>query len=528
MHILFTFPAPKGHVPLILATSWGQSALEEKIRRCQNGSLSCHTSCSPLQRPPLPWSPRPPSVGPARGGTRASGSRSVNRGPSPAAPPERQRQGGRPSPLVTSQNLPAAGGRAPSPAHLSAQDAVHHDDDEALQRVEDGEEDLEEGRPAVGDGEHGRHPGQRQQRQHHAGAPQRSPGDRAAGGAIRAALGPAACPPPREGTPRLAPGLSPPPSLSLGPPSPGWACRPGLPPLPWAWPLGHPLLPSSPPPLLAAGFCQQQPQPQGPQGLGGLSRVAPRGGAQGGRSHWKWGSGRGKFLFPGPSGHQPADTQCQNCKMARGRALTRRLSSARREEGAGDQRTPGGEVRRGSVSGGERRQTGPGGRNGAHRQTEDRQTGTETPGFLLLANPALPTPGEELPQLRRLRPFLQGALWEPPAAGVPLQPGPSLHPHRLQASLLSAQEGRRASQGAVVGTESASRMPAPCPHSTRRATRPENHSPELCPWVGDGPRGARASGRLPPTPATGHPGQKEAQKQNGGGGVGYQGRRWGH
>lgn len=252
------------------------------------------------------------------------------------------------------------------------------------------------------------------------------------------------------------------------------------------------------------------------------------GGAQGGRSHWKWGSGRGKFLFPGPSGHQPADTQCQNCKMARGRALTRRLSSARREEGAGDQRTPGGEVRRGSVSGGERRQTGPGGRNGAHRQTEDRQTGTETPGFLLLANPALPTPGEELPQLRRLRPFLQGALWEPPAAGVPLQPGPSLHPHRLQASLLSAQEGRRASQGAVVGTESASRMPAPCPHSTRRATRPENHSPELCPWVGDGPRGARASGRLPPTPATGHPGQKEAQKQNGGGGVGYQGRRWGH
>ena len=90
------------------------------------------------------------------------------------------------------------------------------------------------------------------------------------------------------------------------------------------------------------------------------------------------------------------------------------------------------------MSGGERRQTGPGGRNGAHRQTEDRQTGTETPGFLLLANPALPTPGEELPQLRRLRPFLQGALWEPPAAGVPLQPGPSLHPHRLQASLLSA------------------------------------------------------------------------------------------
>lgn len=63
MHILFTFPAPKGHVPLILATSWGQSALEEKVRRCQNGSLSCHTSCSPLQRPPLPWSPRPPLRG---------------------------------------------------------------------------------------------------------------------------------------------------------------------------------------------------------------------------------------------------------------------------------------------------------------------------------------------------------------------------------------------------------------------------------------------------------------------------------
>lgn len=52
---------------------------------------------------------------------------------------------------------------------------MNHDDDEALQRVENGKEDLEEGRAAVCDGEHGGHPGESQQRQDHTGAPQRCP-----------------------------------------------------------------------------------------------------------------------------------------------------------------------------------------------------------------------------------------------------------------------------------------------------------------------------------------------------------------
>lgn len=49
------------------------------------------------------------------------------------------------------------------PLYLSAKDAVNHDDDETLQRVEDGEEDLEKGGAAVGDGQDGRHPGEGQQ-----------------------------------------------------------------------------------------------------------------------------------------------------------------------------------------------------------------------------------------------------------------------------------------------------------------------------------------------------------------------------
>ena len=60
-------------------------------------------------------------------------------------------------------------------AYLSAQDAVHHDDDKTLQGVEDGEEDLEQSRAAVRDGQHGGHPGQGEQWQHHTGAPQRRP-----------------------------------------------------------------------------------------------------------------------------------------------------------------------------------------------------------------------------------------------------------------------------------------------------------------------------------------------------------------
>lgn len=59
--------------------------------------------------------------------------------------------------------------------NLSAQDAVHHDDDKTLQRVKDGEEDLKEDGALVCHGEHRRHPGESQQRQDHTGAPQGCP-----------------------------------------------------------------------------------------------------------------------------------------------------------------------------------------------------------------------------------------------------------------------------------------------------------------------------------------------------------------
>lgn len=49
---------------------------------------------------------------------------------------------------------------------------MNHDNDKSLQRVEDSKEDLEEGRAAVGNGQDGRHPGEGQERQNHAGAPQ--------------------------------------------------------------------------------------------------------------------------------------------------------------------------------------------------------------------------------------------------------------------------------------------------------------------------------------------------------------------
>lgn len=61
------------------------------------------------------------------------------------------------------------------PSYLSAKDAVNHDDDETFQRVENGEEDLEEGGAAVGDGQDGRHPGEGQQGQNHTGAPEWRP-----------------------------------------------------------------------------------------------------------------------------------------------------------------------------------------------------------------------------------------------------------------------------------------------------------------------------------------------------------------
>lgn len=45
-------------------------------------------------------------------------------------------------------------------AHLSAQDAVHHHNDKALEGIKDGEEDLEESWAAVSYGQHCRHPGE--------------------------------------------------------------------------------------------------------------------------------------------------------------------------------------------------------------------------------------------------------------------------------------------------------------------------------------------------------------------------------
>lgn len=53
---------------------------------------------------------------------------------------------------------------------------MHHDDDEALQRIKDSEENLKEDGALVCHGEHGRHPGEGQQGQDHAGAPQGGPG----------------------------------------------------------------------------------------------------------------------------------------------------------------------------------------------------------------------------------------------------------------------------------------------------------------------------------------------------------------
>lgn len=61
--------------------------------------------------------------------------------------------------------------------HLSAQEAVHSRDDKALRRVEDSEEGLEEDGAAVCHGQDSRHPGERQQRQHHTGAPKGGPED---------------------------------------------------------------------------------------------------------------------------------------------------------------------------------------------------------------------------------------------------------------------------------------------------------------------------------------------------------------
>lgn len=73
------------------------------------------------------------------------------------------------------------------PPHLSAQEAVHGRDDKALCRVEDGEERLEEDGAAVCHGQDSRHPGECQQGQHHAGAPERCPKD-SSKGSVRVTL----------------------------------------------------------------------------------------------------------------------------------------------------------------------------------------------------------------------------------------------------------------------------------------------------------------------------------------------------
>lgn len=59
---------------------------------------------------------------------------------------------------------------------------MDHDNDETLQGVEDGEEDLEECGATVGDGQDGRHPGEGQEGQNHAGAPERCPAGGDGGG----------------------------------------------------------------------------------------------------------------------------------------------------------------------------------------------------------------------------------------------------------------------------------------------------------------------------------------------------------
>lgn len=58
---------------------------------------------------------------------------------------------------------------------------MHSSDDKALRRVEDSEEGLEEDGAPVCHGQDGRHPGERQQGQHYAGAPERGPEDSSRG-----------------------------------------------------------------------------------------------------------------------------------------------------------------------------------------------------------------------------------------------------------------------------------------------------------------------------------------------------------
>ena len=75
--------------------------------------------------------------------------------------------------------------------------------------------------------------------------------------------------------------------------------------------------------------------------------------------------------------------------------------------------------------------------------------------FLLLAGPALPSPGEDLPLLRSLCPFFQGVLQEhPQGRHGPLQPAPPCTTYTRGHSepvSWSAQQGHYANQGAAWG-----------------------------------------------------------------------------
>lgn len=62
-----------------------------------------------------------------------------------------------------------------SRAHLSAQETVNSSYDKALRRVEDSEKGLEEDGATVCHGQDSGHPGERQQWQHHTGAPEGGP-----------------------------------------------------------------------------------------------------------------------------------------------------------------------------------------------------------------------------------------------------------------------------------------------------------------------------------------------------------------
>lgn len=316
---------------------------------------------------------------------------------------------------------------------------MHHHDDEALQRVEDSKEDLEEGGPAVGDGEHSGHPGQRQQRQHHAGAPQRGPAD-AVG--VRAALEPdarRACPGDRPGhLPSWAQAYLPSrasPRRALSPHR-----RNPPPPSPAASSPGEPTLPATP----SAG---------GSRGSWGHGTGVPSGWVAvraGGTGLWKmqvldhpggprretrtlqggvsWGR---RGLLPGP----PAPARGPGPGLQEGRRggrLARPLSTEQRD------RVGVSGVRGGGTRGPLREKEGA---DLQGKKTDDRQTGPYGEGteqtdrnrndrrVPLLAGPALPSPGEQLPYSEAFAPSSRKSSRSTSEAGITLcTPIPSAPP----------------------------------------------------------------------------------------------------